>query len=163
MRQIAGIVFDSLALARDAGEISGVLAVKELPRLSELAAEDGGALTCHLRGGRNEAGKLYLRLVVSGELPVMCQRCLKVLMLPLRVESTLLLVPPGASWPDEELTDDSADAIEALAEQSLASLVEDEVLLAVPLAPRHESCALPGGDGNDAGPESPFAILARIK
>ena len=163
MRQIAGIVFDSLALARDSGEISGVLAVKDLPRLTELAAADGGSLTCHLRGGRDEAGKLCLWLTVSGELPVTCQRCLKVLLLPLQVESALLLIAPGASWPDEELTDDSADAIEGLAEQSLASLVEEEVLLAVPLAPRHESCALPIGDGVDAGPVSPFAILARPK
>lgn len=163
MRQISGIVFDSLAFARDAGEISGVLAVKDLPRVSGFAAADGGALTCRLRGGRGGDGKLCLWLSVSGELRLSCQRCLQPLLLPLQFESRLLLVPAGASWPDEELVDDSADAIEAQAEQSLASLVEEEVLLALPLAPRHESCALPAGSGADARPASPFAALVRIK
>ena len=163
MRQIAGIVFDSLALARDAGEISGVLAVKDLPRLAEFALDHGGSLTCRLRGGRNEGGKLCLWLQVSGEVMLTCQRCLQPMLLPLQVDSTLLLMAPGAAWPDEELTDDSADAIEALAEQALASLVEDEVLLALPFAPRHESCALPAGGGADDRPDSPFAALARLK
>ena len=167
MRQIGGIVFDSLALARDAGEISGVLAVKDLPRLCGLAAEDGGGrtgeLSCRLRGGRGEDGMLCLWLSVSGELRLTCQRCLQALLLPLQVESRLLLVPSGASWPDEELADDGADAIEALTEQSLASLVEEEVLLALPLAPRHESCALPAVGGADTRPASPFAALVRIK
>jgi len=167
MRQIGGIIFDSLAFARDAGEISGVLAVKDMPRLSGLAAADGGAqmsqLSCRLRGGRGEDGKLCLWLSVSGELSLNCQRCLQPLQLPLQFESRLLLVPSGAPWPDEELVDDSADAIEALSEQSLASLVEEEVMLALPLAPRHEVCALPAGGGTDARPASPFAALVRIK
>jgi len=167
MRQIGGIIFDSLAFARDAGEISGVLAVKDLPRLSGFAAADSGSgsgqLSCRLRGGRGEDGKLCLWLAVSGELCLSCQRCLQPLLLPLQFESRLLLVPSGASWPDEELVDDSADAIEALAEQPLASLVEEEVLLALPLAPRHESCALPAESGADDRPASPFAVLVRVK
>lgn len=163
MRQIGGIVFDSLAFARDAGEISGLLSVKDLPRLAGYAAADGGSLTCSLRGGRGEDRRLGLWLEVSGELSVTCQRCLQKMQLPLRVHSRLLLIPAGAAWPDEELVDDSADAIEASAEQSLASLVEDEVLLGLPLAPRHDSCEPPAVSGAVADLASPFAALVRVK
>ncbi len=169
MRKISGIVFDSLAFARDAGEISGRLAVKDLPRLSEFAAEDGGTLNCQLRGGRSEEGRHgrpCLWLKVTGELRLTCQRCLQPLLLPLQVDSRLLLIAEGATWPDEELVDDSADAIAAQEEQSLASLVEDEVLLALPFAPRHESCELPAGGGEnekDKHAASPFAALVRVK
>lgn len=163
MRQIGGIVFDSLALARDNGEISGLLAVGDMPRLAEYAAADGDHLRCSLRGGRVEGGKLGLWLTVGGRLRLTCQRCLQALELPVEVDSRLLLVPVGAAWPDEELADDRADAIEASEEQSLAALVEEEILLALPLAPRHDSCALPAVDGNDARPPSPFAALVRVK
>ncbi len=163
MRQIGGVVFDSLALARDNGEVSGSLAVAQMPRLAEYAPAPGGELNCSLRGGRGEDGRLCLWLTLSGQLRLTCQRCLQALELPLQLESRLLLVPAGAAWPDEELVDDSADAIAASAEQSLASLVEEEILLALPLAPRHESCALPVVDGADGRPPSPFAALVRGK
>ena len=165
MRQIGGVVFDSLAFARETGVLEGQLAVAALGRLSDLLADQGGSLSCRLRGGRNEQGRLFLHLEASGELHLTCQRCLQALPWVLRLDSRMLLVPPGGRWPDEELADDSADAIEALAEQSLADLVEEEVLLALPLAPRHEYCALPGGTDKEsaAGLASPFAALRRVK
>jgi uncharacterized protein len=120
-------------------------------------------LACKLSGGRNEEGKLYLLVEVAGELHLKCQRCLEPLAFPLDIESRILLVPPGAPWPDEGLEDDAADAIEALADQPVASLIEEEVLLALPVVPRHESCALPAGSDQDRLAASPFAALARLK
>jgi hypothetical protein len=52
-----------------------------------------------------------------------------------RIRSRLQLLAPGEEWPDEDLADDSADAIEAEKELAVLSLVEDEVLLALPIAP----------------------------
>ncbi len=161
MKQIVGIVIDSLAFAREERHLVGKLAVSDLPRLVDILADDSGLLSCHLSGGRNEEGKLFLLLEVEGELRLKCQRCLEPLALPLDIESRILLVPPGAPWPDEGLEDDSADAIEALAEQSVASLIEEEVLLALPVAPRHESCVLPAGSDSDILVVSPFATLTR--
>ena len=161
MKQIVGIVIDSLAFAREERHLVGELAVNALPRLADVLADDTGVLSCRLSGGRNEEGKLFLLLEVAGELRLKCQRCLDPLDLPLAIESRILLVPPGAPWPDEGLADDAADAIEALAEQSVASLIEDEVLLALPVAPRHESCVLPCGSDSDSLAASPFATLTR--
>jgi len=163
MRQLGGVHFDSFAFAREGAELVGLLSVKDLPRLAEHLTRLDGSLTCTLRGGRGEDGKLCLWLEASGELGLLCQRCLQEMQWPVRIEATLLLVAPGAPWPDEELEDDSADAIPASAEQSLPALVEDEVLLALPLAPRHANCALPTGGDGDTNPASPFAMLAKIK
>lgn len=161
MKQIVGIVIDSLAFAREARHLVGELAVSDLPRLADVLADNIGQLSCRLSGGRNEEGKLFLLLEVAGELCLKCQRCLDPLVLPLAIKSTILLVPPGAPWPDEGLADDAADAIEALVEQSVASLIEEEVLLALPVVPRHESCALPAGSTGDSLAVSPFATLTR--
>ena len=161
MKQVVGIVIDSLAFAREGRHLVGELAVSDLPRLADVLAEQCGALSCHLGGGRSEEGKLFLSVEVEGELRLRCQRCLEPLLFPLQIKSRVFLVPPSAPWPDEELEDDSSDAIEALAEQSVASLIEEEVLLALPVAPRHEFCVLPAGGELDVLAVSPFATLTR--
>jgi uncharacterized protein len=47
-------------------------------------------------------------------------------------------------------------------ELDVAELVEDEILLALPVAPRHEKCGLPGVA--DAGERiNPFAALSGLK
>ena len=163
MKQIVGIVIDSLAFAREERHLVGKLAVSDLPRLADVLADDAGILNCRLSGGRNEEGKLFLLLEVAGELRLKCQRCLESLVLPLDIKSQVMLVPPGAPWPDESLADDTADAVEAMAEQPVAALIEEEVLLALPVVPRHESCALPEGGDHDRRAASPFAALARLK
>ena len=163
MRQIAGIVIDSCEFAREGRDLVGELAVADLPRLADVLAENVGVLSCRLSGGRGEDGKLFLLLEVEGELCLKCQRCLGPLPYPLSIVSRLQLVPPGAPWPDEALADDAADAIEALSEQPVLSLIEDEVLLALPVAPRHEACALPASGDLLGRVASPFSALARLK
>jgi uncharacterized protein len=74
----------------------------------------------------------------------------------------LRLVGPGEVWPDDDLEDDSADAMEAEGTLAVLSLIEDEVLLALPIAPRHEKCQSPVRDEMEQGP-SPFAALAAIR
>ena len=69
---------------------------------------------------------------------------------------------PGEEWPDDDLADDSTDAIEAEKELAVLSLIEDEVLLALPIAPRHEQCESPSGTAAEHGP-SPFAALSALK
>jgi len=72
------------------------------------------------------------------------------------------LIAPGEEWPDDDLVDDGADAIEAEKALAVLSLVEEEVLLALPIAPRHEQCEPPSGGAAGHGP-SPFAALAALK
>ena len=60
---------------------------------------------------------------------------------------------------------DDYDAIPASRELSVRSLVEDEVLLALPIVPRHADCLPPvvaGAEIEESEP-SPFAVLAGLK
>jgi uncharacterized protein len=69
---------------------------------------------------------------------------------------------PGEEWPDDDLADDSADSMDADQELSVLSLIEDEVLLALPIAPMHEICDSPLADAG-RNRASPFAALAALK
>ncbi|HEX8962170.1 MAG TPA: YceD family protein [Rhodocyclaceae bacterium] len=158
----AGPVIDSPDFARHGGSLSGSVAVAELSRLSDQLADQAGSLAFELHGMRDEEGKNLLELRITGSLNLRCQRCLSPMSYPLTVDSKLMLVGAGDEWPDEELEDDRIDAIEASRELAVLPLVEDEVLLALPVAPRHEVCGLPAKLEAEPRP-SPFAALAKLK
>ncbi len=162
MKQLSDIVIDSLEFAYGERRMQGDVPVRELRRLADVLADEEGSLAWRVRGECDADRKPFLVIEVTGELRLKCQRCLGALPFCLDIESSLLLVPPGRPWPDEALEDDSADPIEALVEQPLLSLIEDELLLALPIAPRHESCTVPGFDDGSAA-ASPFASLAQLK
>lgn len=161
-QDLAGTVVDSLEFARDAGRISGTIPVASLVRLGDMLANDSGILDYRVRGERDHQGGSYLLVEVDGKVVVRCQRCLHEMAVPLHVASRLRLVVPGVPWPEDDLEDDSADAIEADRELALLPLIEDEILLALPLAPRHERCEPPVPLRDEQEP-SPFAALAKLK
>jgi uncharacterized protein len=58
---------------------------------------------------------------------------------------------------DAEFDPDSVEVLPLMAHIDLAELVEEEVLLSLPMLPRHEDCELPGPAGS--GRQPPFAVL----
>ena len=159
---IAGTVIDCLEFARSGGVLDRSVGLGELPRLAELLTATAGFLSVRLEGWRDEQGKSWLQLNIAGEPVLCCQRCLGGVKFPLAIESRLQLIAPGEDWPDDDLEDDSADAIAAEVALTVLSLVEDEVLLALPIAPRHEQCESPSASASGQG-SSPFAALADLK
>ena len=74
------------------------------------------------------------------ELP--CQRCLDPIQVPIAVDAELQLAENLREISD---ADDEIDRVLASRHMDVASLVEDEVILALPMAPRHEDCG-PSGE-----------------
>lgn len=166
---LAGAVIDSLKFAAEEDCIVGKLALKHLTRLHDVLASREGWLDCELSGYREadsaSGTKLGLHLRVRGRLVMHCQRCLAEVGFDCIIDSRLLLIPPGAEWPDEDLESDDFDAIPASRELSVLALVEDEVLLALPIVPRHAECRplVETGAVEEESEPSPFAVLAGLK
>lgn len=159
---IAGTIINSLAFAREGAAFAGRIPVVDLPRLVDVVVDTAGDLDCEVVGEQDGDGRAYLLLRLTGSLKLRCQRCLETVVEPLQIASRFLLVPPGQPWPDDELAEDGFDAIAAEMEMALLPLIEDEVLLALPIAPRHESCEAPVANIERNGP-SPFAVLGKLK
>jgi uncharacterized protein len=159
-------VIDSLEFARSEQELTGALPVARLERLHDVLTDTDGTLAYTLRGGKDERQRPFLELAIGGELHLQCQRCLETLNYPVRLESRLLVIPRGEQL-DELMDDPSApDAIEANAELNVAELLEDEVLLSLPLSPRHaegECESRTRRDEDGANRPSAFSQLAALR
>ena len=156
------IVIDSLSFAREGRSLQGELPISGLERLHDALAEIAGSIVFRLNGRIGRQDKPQLLLEVSGRVPVICQRCLGRLDYPLSIDSVLELIADEADLSQDELEDDTRDFLVAQKELDVVALVEDEIILALPSAPRHDDCALP--DSNTRGTKvSPFAALAALK
>lgn len=151
-------VIDGLQFARGAQELHGVLGMEHLPRLAELQGATEG-LVFGVRGGMRDDGKPCLWISVSGELRLVCQRCLGQLILPLSVDVELALTENAREIEEAE---DQVDRVLASRAMNVAQLVEDEVLLALPMVPRHDRCSVEVAAGREAN-VSPFSVLTELK
>jgi uncharacterized protein len=130
-------VIDGLQFAQAALERRGKVGMERLPRLAQLQGSTEG-LEYRLCGGRAGNGRPCLRLSVRGSMELTCQRCLGPIQVPIAIDAELQL---AESEREISEADDEIDRVLASRHMDIASLVEDEVILALPMAPRHEQCA----------------------
>lgn len=157
-------VIDGFEFARSGKHLGGQARIADMDRIADALASNSGELEWTLLGRRSEdhEGQFELIVGISAELQLRCQRCLEPLQFRLMIDRRLLLVAPGKDWPEEDVENEHVDAIAASAEMAVEVLIQDEVVLALPIAPRHDSCDPPTirETKQDA---SPFAVLRQLK
>ncbi|NMG44221.1 metal-binding protein [Aromatoleum toluvorans] len=156
------VIPDPFKFAAEGRSLTGAIPLAELSRLADVLLDKSGEVQFSLAGEMGIDRKPRMRLAITGELRVRCQRCLSSMAWPLGVDVLFELVRPGQPIPEDELEEDEFDAIEATPDMDVRALVEDEIVLAVPIAPRHEECEAPRPDGG-AVKESPFASLEKLR
>jgi len=159
------------------GELAGTWPADRLARLvaATLAPEDGAArpaIAWHASGARRvlagAGAQPSLSVGADTDVTLECQRCLQPMRVPLHAERRIFFVEgeDRAAALDAESDDDVLALTPAL---DLADLIEDELLLALPLVPRHEQCPEPlprafvDDDAAIDPADNPFAALAALK
>ena len=169
---------DLPSLSRHAAMLEGDLSLACLERLatSLLPPENGKPdspvqwrATAEQRPQRGGEPELWLHLQVDTEVTLQCQRCLQPMRQPLVVDRQVRFVRDEAEAArlDEE---SEHDVLVLPSHLDLIELLEDELILALPLVPRHDVCPLPlpmsaadpGADDTDDAPH-PFAALAGLR
>jgi uncharacterized protein len=151
---------DGYEFAGAGGVESGSLPLSGLPRLQDLLRSNAGSVAYEIRGVRDRQGRLALQIGVSGILCLTCQRCLEALDYAFDAASTLALARSEDEAAEESMDPDAPERIVAGPEMPVRDLVEDELLLLVPIAPRHERCDGKPGEAPAAQERKmPFAGL----
>ena len=169
---------DVAAAAAEAQVLEGRWPLTGFARLIEAPTQDSN-VHWTLRGERRRAAggepETWLHLQAQTRIWRDCQRCLQPVALDLEVARSFRFVADEATA--EALDAESEDDVLTLPRRlDVHGLVEDELLLALPLVPMHAECprSLPTTAGFDAAPApapvpvpapvaKPFAALAALK
>ena len=136
-------------------------------RLQGLLASEAGVIAAEIEAGRDESDHPHLQGRLQGELQLICHRCLKAFGWKLDAPLAIRLVNTEA---EEAQALHESDPYLVLDDRlPLREIVEDELLLALPMMPRCKSCEnaappVPAKEpGKETRKENPFAALKRIK
>lgn len=157
---------DAFEFCRKGDSRSGETSVAGLGRLAAETLDSSGAIAWTVQGGSDGRGHLQMSLTVAGTVKLRCQRCLGPMQY--RIDSHAVVIvaadDEAADALDAQLAEEPVEVIVGSPAFDLLTLVEDEALLALPPAPRHDVCT------SEAQPlaaaekkESPFAALGKLK
>lgn len=155
---------DSLDFANNGREISGEVQFAEMPRLLDILENSQGSFRYTIQGGTDSQGTNFLAIRVDGQCSLRCQRCLNKMGYPLRLDTRLFLRDQTSL---DAMGDDDEEFDSILADKQLnvLELLEEEILLSFPIAPKHElgACQVVVGENAHGQEKKPFAVLEKMK
>jgi uncharacterized protein len=149
----------------------GTLPIATMARLRELLAADDGGAAYELDFGRDSLGISYVDVRVQASVTLTCQRSLEPFVLPVTVDTRLGLIKLER---DEAGLPPDCEPLLVADDGRLnpADVIEDELLLALPLVPINPESVLPDEVTSNAldddlaseeRAENPFAVLRGLK
>ncbi len=165
----ARFVINTLDFVRNAETRQADVAPAEFERLQSYLFDSEGVLAFTVCGRLDQASRPRLHVSVKGKLNLCCQRCLGKLEQQVNFQVDFLLVKNEAELHQYD-EDDAIDTILNTPEIDLMMLIEDEIILELPISPCHTQgqCSEERSIGNNKivnqdTPEHPFAALAAFK
>ncbi|KPK37168.1 MAG: hypothetical protein AMJ69_12350 [Gammaproteobacteria bacterium SG8_47] len=161
---------DALRFAEAGRHLAGNVPLAGLKRLAPLLASTAGEAWVELDFGLDAQGVAYVRSRIKADLDLLCQRCLERMTQGVDAETLFGIV--GSAQDAERLPERYEPLIVSDRRLFVADLVEDELLLSLPIVPKHADEECPASqqlaqanEEADVTEEkvNPFAILSRLK
>lgn len=123
--------------------LQGQLSLQQLSRLQDLLVNSTGEVQINWQLGIDDNGFAYIRGNLDTVLPLRCQRCWGTMMYPLHLMVSLSPILGEASV--KKLPEQYEPLVLTEDQVTVADVIEEEILLALPLAAKHEDegCASP--------------------
>ena len=153
--------FDPLEFVEKARRITGTVPLSKMDRLPDVLLSREGAVAVDLQFGREGLVAAIIG-AVNADLVLQCQCCMEALDWPMRAEVRLGVV--GSIDEGDRLPDDFEPLLVESGEKvSAVDIVQDELVLAIPVIPQHAECGPARPKSGPDKPEHPFAVLANLK
>ena len=174
---------DLRRFARESQRLDGAFAIGRLVRLLEglpeqplvrevnVAAEQGiGVVWFSLAGQMQLGRKPQVVLKVQAQILLTCQRCMQPMTFTVNESVLFDVVRQESALNDandaEPIDPDTPEELVADPRFDIEMLIEDQLILAVPYVPKHDSCTaavLPVEEEPETPRHSPFGSLAALK
>ncbi|MDE1462623.1 YceD family protein [Spartinivicinus poritis] len=165
-------IVDPRRLAKQSVSLKGRWPVADLEQLANYLTNTEGEVEADLNFSQDAEGHFVISGQLTAQVQMTCQRCLEPV--SLSVTSDILL---AVVWSDEsgkQLPDNLDPIVVADEHLSLARLIDEELILNLPIVPAHEDPVCqpqmewldPDAEDDSAvseQPKNPFAVLASLK
>ena len=128
--------FDALRLARERGALDGTVDAHALARVADLLSNGPASIAWRIEGTTDASERPALRIELKGGVTLACQRCLADFEYPIDQATEVLLARNESELAALD-ADTSLEVVLATGQLGPLTLVEDELVLALPFAPRH--------------------------
>ncbi|WP_232496451.1 YceD family protein [Methylotenera versatilis] len=135
------LLINNLEFAVSEQIVSGSVELTSLQRLNDLLVlkierQQTAKIHFTLIGEAKKFSQPSLHLTIDAELPAICQRCLNEMKVPLKLDFDYLISDSEPAGFDES---DDLDWLESAREMHVWEVIEDELLIAFPIAPVHSA------------------------
>lgn len=159
--------FDAFDLARRRASITGQIDAASLPRVADRLDPEGGdaRVAWRIVGTADAFGHPALEIGIDGAVPLVCQRCLQSFTWTVAQRTVLLLARDETELARID-AEDEHEVVLAKAPLDAVTLVEDELLLSLPFAPRCDCADCAGPTAREqmtASGATAFGALASLK
>ena len=159
------ILIDPQAFATQSETLQGKVSLQDLdkriwsPDIADTATDIHYAIT----GGVDRWQRLFLDLTVSGSLKLNCQRCMQPTEFLLDEQIHIVLFHHEQDLDDAMIADEELEGMVLENELDIFTLLEDQILMALPISPKHEQFGNNQLDKINQDKPNPFAVLAGLK
>ncbi len=161
---------DPIQLANNESTLKGELCLEKMERLREILSNQKGIALIDLKFGRDALGYVNIKGSIRTEFNIICQRCN--LPMPLLLDISVEVSPVFSNEEAERLPKNYDPLLMTEDTISLNAMVEEEILLSIPIVPRHsiEECPVKSShlieweeekekEKNDS---NPFTVLKKL-
>ena len=156
-------LIDPARLSSTPTVFEGTVVPGDLERLAESLANDEGELRYRISALRDPRRGTELSCIIEGFVFLTCQSSLDTFRHPVSIDDRLVLVDDESHLPPIEMESEEEDFVVADGPLDVRGLVEDAVILALPMIPRKPGIEEPPTPADKPQRESPFAALKRPK
>lgn len=159
-------LIDTITFTREQQQCSGEVRLQALNRRvwsHELLVKRDAVIQFQARGGTDRWQRPFINVSVKGELQLICQLCLQAVSWTLSDQSHVVLFADEQSLDEAMVADEALEGILWQEQFNLVSLIEDQILMAIPVAPRHSDCDHVLATSTNQASDNPFAKLVGLK
>ncbi len=155
------LIIDPWLLYRHNNELVGTLLLSQMPNLQSSQNREESTASVRIAIKQREDGQKVITGNAEIELELDCQRCLQPLIEVIKADFELVLVKYEHQLSSVSDADDSIVCEDNL---ELAPLIEQELILSLPMIPKHSDCRpmYENKVDDDADRQTPFANLKSL-